>query len=95
MAYEQKPGQGSLFINNKKEKENQPDFNGSITTPDGKQWKVSGWKKTSGSGIEYTSLSVQEPKPFTPASDEQKAANKGATSPANVDVTVQPDDLPF
>jgi len=50
---------GVLFTN-KKKNEKQPDFTGQINI-EGKEWEISGWKKTSSKGTEFTSLSVREP----------------------------------
>lgn len=48
---------GSLFDNDKKEKETHPDFTGSINV-DGKEYWLNGWKKTSKTGKRFFSLSV-------------------------------------
>ena len=46
MSYEQKDNSGSLFVNDRKEKENQPDYKGSMKVGGVEYW-ISGWKKTS------------------------------------------------
>lgn len=51
-------GKGGLFQNNK-EKPNQPDYRGELTTPDGDQLVVSGWKKQGKKGP-WLSLSVEK-----------------------------------
>ncbi len=43
MAYEHKPNSGTLFPNDRKEKETHPDFKGSCKI-DGVDYWVSGWK---------------------------------------------------
>jgi len=58
MAFEIKDMSGSLFINNKKDKETQPDFTGSIKI-EGKEYRLSGWRKQSKNGLDYTSLQVK------------------------------------
>ena len=51
---------GVLFTN-KKKNEKQPDFTGQINI-EGKEWEISGWKKTSAKGTEFTSLgNMDEP----------------------------------
>lgn len=60
MAYELKAGQGTIFKNNKKEKEIHPDYRGTIKTPDGNEYSVSLWVKK-GEKQSYFSVSVQEP----------------------------------
>ena len=49
---------GSLFDNDKKEKDTHPDFAGSINV-DGKEYWLNGWKKTSKAGKRFFSLSVK------------------------------------
>lgn len=58
MAYEQKDGQGSLFRNDRKEKETHPDYNGSITIGGVEYW-LSGRLKEGKSGKKYFSLSAK------------------------------------
>ena len=65
MAYEQKDGQGSLFKNDKKDTEQQPDYRGSITIG-GREYWLSSWIKSSKAGQKYMSLSAQ-PKESKPA----------------------------
>ena len=48
---------GALFPNDKKEKENHPDFRGNLDV-DGKEFWIKGWKKTSKTGMKFLSLSV-------------------------------------
>lgn len=59
--FETRPGNGSIFKNNKKEKETHPDYNGKIKDPTGKDWDLSLWIKKSASGISYFSVSIKEP----------------------------------
>ena len=61
---------GSLFDNDKKEKDTHPDFTGSINV-DGKEYWLNGWKKTSKAGNRFFSLSVK-PK------DQKQAVKKSA-----------------
>ena len=48
---------GVLFVNNRKENENQPDYTGNINV-DGVEYWLSGWKKKSKSGSSFLSVSV-------------------------------------
>lgn len=62
MAYEQKPGQGSLFKNDKAaENEKAPIYKGSCTTPDGKKWEMAAWVRETQSGVKYFSIALKEP----------------------------------
>lgn len=49
---------GSLFDNDRKEKDTHPDFTGSINV-DGKEYWLSAWKKTSNAGKRFFSMSVK------------------------------------
>lgn len=49
---------GALFVNDKKESENHPDWNGKIDV-EGTEYWVSAWKKKSKSGDPYMSLSIK------------------------------------
>jgi uncharacterized protein (DUF736 family) len=49
---------GALFVNTKKNATNHPDYNGSITI-NGVEYWLSGWKKTSESGVHYMSLAIK------------------------------------
>ena len=52
---------GVLFVNDRKEKENQPDYTGNITI-DGKKMRLAGWKKTAKAdpSKQFLSISVSE-----------------------------------
>lgn len=58
----QKNGTGALFLNQKKVKENQPDYTGTITI-NNEQKQISAWIKVSQSGNKYISVSISEPFP--------------------------------
>jgi hypothetical protein len=60
---------GALFINDRKQSDNHPDRQGSLSvTIDGvvHEFWISGWDKVSGSGTEYISLAVK------PKDDQQR-----------------------
>lgn len=56
----QKPNSGVLFPNKKKVNPEQPDFTGNFTDSNGKQLRISAWKKTGKNGGEYFSLAFSE-----------------------------------
>lgn len=58
MAYEQKPNSGSLFVNDKKEADNHPDFRGSAIVEGVEVW-VSGWRKKTKDGKSWLSLAFK------------------------------------
>ena len=59
--YEHKAGNGSLFKNKYKEKENQPDYRGSGKTEDGQDIEIAGWIKQTNNGEQMLSLSFSKP----------------------------------
>jgi len=83
MAFQMKPGSGSLFKNDRKDGDNAPDYKGSIVDPEGNEFWLNGWRKTSTRGVTYLSLSM---KPKTDA----PAQNKPSATPAEMS-----DQIPF
>jgi uncharacterized protein (DUF736 family) len=61
MAYQLNPNSGSLFVNQKKNQPNQPDYNGTVNI-EGKVFYVAGWKKAGKDGTTWLSLAFSEPK---------------------------------
>ncbi len=55
MAFEQRDNSGSLFINERKEKDNQPDRTGRAMIG-GKMYWVSGWIKETRDGAKFLSM---------------------------------------
>lgn len=72
MAYEQRDNNGSIFRNNRKENDKQPDLSGSGMV-NGKEVWVSGWRKIDKNGDEWISLAFKdkEPRRDAPAREEQ------------------------
>ena len=61
MAYEQRNNNGSLFKNDRKQNDRQPDLTGTAII-NGKTWRISAWKKTSRDGSKtFLSLEFNEP----------------------------------
>ena len=58
MAYEQKENSGSLWDNDKKEKDTHSDLSGTLRVGD-IEFYIDGWKKQAKDGREYISLSVK------------------------------------
>jgi uncharacterized protein (DUF736 family) len=61
MAYELKDGQGSLFKNERKTNDRQPNYTGSAKWK-GETIRISLWKKQSSNGNTYLSLALEEPR---------------------------------
>jgi len=86
MAYEKKPGDISIFKNDKAEG-NQPQYRGELLTPDGKTLTVSLWVKEGKSGKFF-------------AGKVQELFNKGESKPVERDyqrpaVDELEDEIPF
>ena len=62
MAYEHKENNGSLFKNDKKEKQTQPDYPGQVNVG-GTLYNISAWINESKGGKRYFGLQVSIPKP--------------------------------
>jgi hypothetical protein len=84
--FEHKPGRLSLFKNDRKETETQPDYRGDGKLPDGSDVWVSAWIQEGKNG-KYFSLSVQ---PKDEASRQGVEQAKKAVEPEPLD-----DDIPF
>jgi uncharacterized protein (DUF736 family) len=88
MAYEIKPNSGSLFVNDKKEKPNHPDFKGQAIIEGVACW-LSAWKKEAKDGKMYLSLS------FQPKDDATKADKPVVEDPFTAKPKVISTDAPF
>lgn len=96
MAYEMKPDTGSLFKNDRREKETQPQAKGSALIGGVEYW-VSAWTNTANSGEKYQSLKFSR-------KDENRAprpVDAGRSQAANSAPESRPepddfdDDIPF
>jgi hypothetical protein len=86
MAYEQRPNTGTLFPNDRKEKDTHPDWKGTINVNGVEHW-FSAWTKQGQRG-EFLSVSIgekKEPKPVV----KQQADTQDRPS------VVLDDDIPF
>lgn len=72
-------GKATLFINNYKKEDNQPDMKGSGTTLDGKQIDIAAWKGQTQSGDTKLSLQFSEPyvKPEEKSTPSEKKEDDG------------------
>ena len=92
MAYELREGQGSIFRNDKKTNENQPNARGSAMIG-GIVYEISSWTKRDKNGNPWQSLSIK-PKEARPAAETAWGADlpRGKPAPAEDDFE---DDLSF
>jgi hypothetical protein len=89
MAYQQKPGYFSIFPNDKKEKDTQPDWKGSITLPDGSEFWFDAWNKQGAKGG-FISGKIGNPK-----NQNQSQVNQPASYNAFPSAVPADDDIPF
>lgn len=94
MAYEQRNNSGSLFKNDRKNNERQPDYNGNAII-NGKTMRISAWIKKSQNGTTFMSLAFDEPQQQTQQSAPAPQRPAPAPAPASQGLEPQPDDLPF
>jgi hypothetical protein len=87
MAYEMKPGQGSLFKNDQKKTDNHPNLKGKIMLPNGEVRWMSAWTKTTTAGEKWISLNVGEL--------VQQAGGSGYAQAAPVVRVKLDNDIPF
>lgn len=77
MAFETREGQGSLFQNDRKEKDGQPDYTGKVRIA-GVLYQLAGWKRKAASGVGYLSLSVKPDGQRTEAATRTAAPSRAA-----------------
>lgn len=96
MAYEHKPGQGTLGKAKQKTKDTSPDLTGKIKLPDGTEHWLSGWIKTSAKdGSQFYSLSIGQA--VQPVGEVYSAAHKlfPTQQRSNSPMGGLEDDIPF
>jgi hypothetical protein len=95
MAYEMRPGSGSLFKNDQKTTDKHPNLKGKIMLPNGEVRWVSAWTKATSAGDKWISLAVgdivQQPGQSNQVSSHSQAKGNGF-APQAPDLD---DDLPF
>lgn len=85
---------GGLFINDRKEKENHPDYNGKITVDKAGLYYIKGWKRSTKNGQPMLSLACD----YAPEDRQPEEFQRNA--PAPVSVPREPsiptnDEIPF
>jgi uncharacterized protein (DUF736 family) len=73
MAEYDNTNRGSLFIQENKQTEKSPDFSGNLNV-EGKEYRLSAWKRTSKTGKKFLSVSISEPQSQGP--NQSKPAAK-------------------
>ena len=95
MAYEMRPGSGSLFRNkDKRPDKKDPDLTGKIMLPDGTVHWFKAWSKATGAGEKWLSCQIGDPvqgaaKPSVPPLDAHNQAKGNGYQPDT------DDDIPF
>jgi hypothetical protein len=77
MAYEMRPGQGSLFKNDKKTTDKHPNLKGRLMLPDGSVYWVSGWTKETSAGEKWISLALGDRVQQAGQSQHEQAKSNG------------------
>ncbi len=84
MAYEQRDGSGSLFPNDKREKDTQPNLRGSITINGVAYW-LDAWTKLKADGTKWLSLSAKPKEASAPVERTGSAPPKPAAQVRDFD----------
>ncbi len=92
MAYEQRDNSGSLFKNDRKDKDSHPDYNGNVMI-DGREYWISAWIKTGQKG-KFMSLAFK-PKDFAQREQRQPSSKVGDQRPAGNRNSDMDDEIPF
>jgi hypothetical protein len=87
MAYEMRPGSGSLFKNDKRTEERHPNLKGKVMLPNGEVRWLSAWTKKTAAGDTWLSLSVGD---LVQGVDQPKPVAARAVAMQETD-----DDIPF
>jgi len=88
MSYEQKPNSGTLFANDRKEKESDPNAKGTALI-DGVEYWISNWTNITKDGKKYMKL------PFSVKTPKFVEDMPKAVEPAKMETVKEDDELPF
>lgn len=88
MSFEPKPGQFSLFKNDRKTKDSHPDYRGDGVNLDGALCWISAWIKKGAKGT-FMSLSVQ------PKEEQRAPASRGGGGGRGFNTPDMDDSIPF
>ena len=88
MAYEQKDNSGSLFRNERKEKDNHPDHTGTALI-DGREYYISAWAKAKKDGGKFFSIA------FKPKDEKGDLREASKPRPARNNAPIDDTDIPF
>lgn len=77
MTYQAKPGTFTLFKNERKEKDSQPDYRGDGADHDGNPIEVAAWLKKSANGKTFMSCNFK-PKEARPETGRERQERKAA-----------------
>lgn len=92
MAYEMRPGSGSLFKNDKKTTDKHPNLKGRVMLPNGEERWLSAWTKKTSAGETWVSLAIGDLCNPGAAVQPLDAHNQAK---GNAFVTDVDDDIPF
>jgi len=93
MAFEQKPGTGALFRNDKEGNESRPDYKGDLTLESGEKIRIAGWLKEGAKG-KFLSLKVDKPRDDRDAVKSDGRGSSRLVAGNRNDYPID-DDIPF
>jgi len=94
MGYTPRENTGSLFKNDKKTNEKQPDYQGTMLIG-GKEMRLAGWMKKSANGSSFMSLQLSEKTAGGNGAQAAQTAPAKPTPPPATNVDTGWDDMPF
>lgn len=77
MAFEPRPGSGSLFKNDKQGNDRAPDYKGDLTLLDGSKVRLAGWIKQGQKGS-FLSISIDKPREEAPRGDSFSGGDRSS-----------------
>lgn len=92
MAYEMRPGSGSLFKNDKKTTDKHPTHKGRVMLPNGEERWLSAWVKKTQAGEPWVSLQIGE---LCNPGAGMAPITAHSVDKGNAFVTQPDDDIPF
>lgn len=81
MAFETNELTGALFLNERKERDSQPDFKGTVRVNNTMYW-LAAWEKVSKNGTEYMSLALTEMEDQPDMTDPEERPKRPPVKPA-------------
>lgn len=96
MAYEINNNSGSLFKNDRRQNDRQPEYTGTVNI-EGKIMRISAWVRTAKSGVKYFSLAFDEPMAnnFSAPQNNPRGMQQTGKMPSSPVNSPADEDIPF